>query len=61
MNAHPTVGWQTARRVKPGGRPVGGLRLDAETVDWFKGDDPKGTTARMAAVLRAFVEGQRGR
>jgi len=37
------------------------MRLDAETVDWFKGDDPKGYTGRMAAVLRAFVAAQRGR
>jgi len=37
------------------------MRLDADTVDWFKGDDPEGYTARMAAVLRAFVVVQRGR
>ena len=34
------------------------MRVDAETLAFFKGKDPKGYTSRMAAVLRAYVRAQ---
>jgi len=33
--------------------------LEPEIVAFFKGDNPKGYTGRMAAVLKAFVKAQR--
>ena len=50
--------WATAKFIKPNQKPVVTMRVDAETIDYFKGDDPKGYTARMAAVLRAYVQAQ---
>jgi len=34
------------------------MRVDAETVAFFKGEDPKGYTGRMAAVLKAYARAQ---
>jgi len=48
--------WATAEIKTPAKKPVVTMRVDEETIDYFKGDDPKGYTARMAAVLRAYVE-----
>ncbi len=50
--------WANAKFVKPPQKPVVTLRVDAETVAFFKGEDPKGYTSRMAAVLRAFARAQ---
>ena len=50
--------WRSARVVMPGPRPVKrhqGMRLDAEVIDWFKGQGP-GWQTRMNAVLRSYVE-----
>ena len=46
----------TAEIKTPVKKPVVTMRIDEETIDYFKGNDPKGYTARMAAVLRAYVE-----
>jgi len=32
------------------------MRLDVPTLEYFKGDNPKGYTAKMAAVLKAYVQ-----
>lgn len=32
------------------------MRVDEETLEFFKGDNPKGYTARMASVLKAYVK-----
>lgn len=48
--------WATAEIKTPVKKPVVTMRIDEETIDYFKGNDPKGYTARMAAVLRAYVE-----
>jgi len=48
--------WATAEIKTPVTKPVVTMRVDEETIDYFKGNDPKGYTARMAAVLRAYVE-----
>lgn len=48
--------WATAEIKTPAKKPVVALRVDEDTIDYFKGSDPKGYTARMAAVLRAYVD-----
>jgi uncharacterized protein (DUF4415 family) len=50
--------WKHAKIIRAPQKPVVTLRVDAETVAFFKGEDPKGYTSRMAAVLRAFVRAQ---
>jgi uncharacterized protein (DUF4415 family) len=50
--------WAKAKFVKLPQKPVVTMRVDAETVAFFKGEDPKGYTSRMAAVLRAYVRAQ---
>lgn len=48
--------WAKAQIKTPTQKPVVTMRVDEETIDYFKGSDPKGYTARMAAVLRAYVD-----
>lgn len=48
--------WADAEVVLPKARPSVSLRVDEEVLDYFKGQDRKGYTARMAAVLKAYVE-----
>lgn len=48
--------WANAQIKTPAQKPVVTMRVDEETIDYFKGSDPKGYTARMAAVLRAYVD-----
>lgn len=47
--------WERARIVKPQTKPTVSLRVSQEVLDHFKADNPKGYTARMAAVLTAYV------
>ena len=50
--------WRTARVVVPESRPAKrhqGMRLDAEVIDWFKGQG-LGWQTRMNAVLKSYVE-----
>lgn len=37
-----------------------GLRIDADVLEWFRGQG-RGWQTRMNAVLRAYYEAQRGR
>ncbi len=53
--------WQNAELVTPKARSNVSLRVDDEVLAYFKGDNPKGYTARMAAVLKAYVEAKRAR
>jgi len=49
-------------RVDPGkavAKPTVTMRVDEAVIAHFKAEDPKGYTARMAAVLRAYVAAQR--
>jgi uncharacterized protein (DUF4415 family) len=48
--------WANAKIESPTQKPSVTMRLDAETLEYFKGGDPKGYTARMAAVLKAYVQ-----
>ncbi len=51
--------WAKAKIVPNPFKPVVTMRLEPETIAFFKGDNPKGYTGRMAAVLKAFVKAQR--
>ena len=50
--------WQNARIVEPKTKPTISLRLTQDVLDFFKAENPKGYTARMAAVLTAYVNAQ---
>jgi len=45
----------------PRAKPTVTMRLDAEVIEHFKAEDPRGYTARMAAVLRAYVASRSSR
>ncbi len=47
--------WKNARVTPPRTMPNVSLRLPAEVLNYFKAENPKGYTARMAAVLAAYV------
>jgi len=51
--------WSTARVVMPSGKTSVHLRLDSDVVEWFKAKG-KGHLTRMNAVLKAYVEAQKG-
>lgn len=50
--------WDKAKIVSPKNKPVVSLRLPENVIEHFKKQSPKGYTARMAAVLSAYVEAQ---
>lgn len=47
--------WKNARVTPPRSKPNVSLRLPEEVVAFFKAQNPKGYTGRMAAVLAAYV------
>lgn len=51
--------WKNAKISPPRTKPNVSLRLDEETIAYFKAKNPKGYTARMAAVLAAYVNAHR--
>lgn len=48
--------WERAKISPPRTKPNVSLRVSEEVVAFFKAENPKGYTARMAAVLAAYVE-----
>jgi uncharacterized protein (DUF4415 family) len=48
--------WASAEIDHPGQKVPVTMRVDAETLAFFKGENPKGYTARMATVLKAYVK-----
>jgi uncharacterized protein (DUF4415 family) len=48
--------WKNAKLTPPRNKPNISLRLDEETIAYFKAKNPKGYTSKMAAVLAAYVE-----
>lgn len=48
--------WARAKVTPPRTKPNVSLRLPEEVVAFFKAENPKGYTARMAAVLAAYVQ-----
>jgi len=47
--------WDNAKITPPRTKPNVSLRVPQEVVEFFKAENPKGYTARMAAVLQAYV------
>jgi uncharacterized protein (DUF4415 family) len=50
------VFWKNAKVTPPRTKPNVSLRLPEEVVAFFKKQNPKGYTGRMAAVLAAYVQ-----
>lgn len=50
--------WQNATINAPRSKPTVSLRLPEEVIKYFKAENPKGYTGRMAAVLSAYVSAQ---
>jgi len=48
--------WANAKLSPPRTKPNVSLRVPSEVVEFFKAENPKGYTARMAAVLSAYVQ-----
>lgn len=48
--------WDKAKVMPPRTKPNVSLRLPEDVVAFFKAENPKGYTARMAAVLAAYVQ-----
>ncbi len=48
--------WKYANVTPPRTKPNVSLRVSEEVVAFFKAENPKGFTARMAAVLTAYVK-----
>ena len=48
--------WANAKLTPPRTKPNVSLRVPQEVVEFFKSENPKGYTARMAAVLSAYVK-----
>lgn len=48
--------WSTAKVSPPRTKPNISLRLPPDVVEFFKTENPKGYTGRMAAVLAAYVQ-----
>ena len=53
------VDWTALKLGKNAPKPTVTMRVDEAVIAHFKAEDPKGYTARMAAVLRAYVEAQK--
>ena len=47
--------WEAAKIMQPRTKPNVSLRVSEDVVEYFKAENPKGYTARMAAVLAAYV------
>jgi uncharacterized protein (DUF4415 family) len=48
--------WARAKVMPPRTKPNVSLRLPDDVIEFFKAQNPKGYTARMAAVLAAYVQ-----
>lgn len=51
--------WAHAKVTPPRTKPNVSLRVPEEVVAFFRAQNPKGYTARMAAVLAAYVQAHR--
>jgi len=52
--------WKNAKLTPPRNKPNISLRLDQETIAYFKKQNPKGYTSKMAAILAAYVAAHQG-
>ena len=48
--------WKNAKVTPPRTKPNVSLRIPEDVVEYFKAENPKGFTGRMAAVLTAYVQ-----
>lgn len=48
--------WENAKVTPPRTKPVVSLRLPEDVIAFYKSEDPKGYTQRMAAVLKAYAD-----
>jgi uncharacterized protein (DUF4415 family) len=48
--------WDNAQVSPPRTKPVVSLRLPEDVIAFFKKEDPRGYTKRMAAVLKAYAD-----
>lgn len=48
--------WKHAKVIPPRTKPNVSLRIPEDVVEYFKAENPKGFTGRMAAVLTAYVQ-----
>lgn len=48
--------WKNAQVMPPRTKPNVSLRLPEDVIEFFKSENPKGYTGRMAAVLAAYVQ-----
>ena len=48
--------WEKAKVTPPRTKPNVSLRVEEDVVAFFKAENPKGYTARMSAVLSAYVQ-----
>ena len=48
--------WANAKVTPPRTKPNVSLRVEEDVMAYFKAENPKGYTARMAAVLSAYVQ-----
>lgn len=53
------VDWSLIRVEHPQVKPTVTIRVDEAVIRYFKREDPKGYTGRMAAVLAAYVKAQK--
>lgn len=53
--------WANAEIMPPRQKSVVTMRMDQDTIDFFKGTDPKGFTSRMVAVLQAYARAQQAK
>lgn len=53
--------WANAKVMPPRTKPNISLRLPEDVVEFFKAQNPKGYTGRMAAVLAAYVQAHRAK
>ena len=51
--------WENAKVTPPRTKQVVSLRLPEDVIAFFKSEDPKGYTQRMAAVLKAYADAHR--
>ena len=53
--------WARAEVGAPKAKPNISLRVDQDVLDFFKAENPKGYTGRMAAILAAYVQARQAK
>ena len=53
--------WARAEVEAPKAKPIVSLRVDQEVLAFFRAENPKGYTSRMAAILAAYVQARQAK